>query len=155
MCCHYHRLGVGGASRIAEVEFKGYRQFASRAVRVLHGLYIMGRYIEFFGLSSVVLSPNTARDARATRKAQDKRTGHINGTTPLPTVTKKTTLSSSNDDETMSLPPALLNLVDQAKDALWALTACVTHQQRSISTGGPVLHVSVPTSSALLLPSFG
>ena len=45
----------------------------------------------------------------------------------------------SNDDGTMSLSPTLLNLVDQAKDALWAVTACIiklysTHQQRSRST---------------------
>jgi len=61
MCCHYHRLGVRGASRIAEVEFKGYRQLARRVVRALHGLCIMGRYIEFFGFLG--FSPDAARDA--------------------------------------------------------------------------------------------
>jgi len=44
-----------------EVEFKGYRQLARRDVRVLHGLYIMRRYIELFGFS--VFSPDAVRDA--------------------------------------------------------------------------------------------
>jgi len=61
MYCHYHRLGVRGTSRIAEVEFKGYRQLAKRDVRVLHGLSMMGRYIEFFGF--LVYSSDAARDA--------------------------------------------------------------------------------------------
>ena len=43
---------------------------------------------------------------------------------------------SSNGDGTMSLPPALLNLVDQAKDALWALTACVFHPSAKVKING-------------------
>ena len=36
----------------------------------------------------------------------------------------------------MSLPPALLNLVDQAKDALWALTACIFHPSAKVKVNG-------------------
>ncbi|KAF9649879.1 other/NAK protein kinase [Thelephora ganbajun] len=36
----------------------------------------------------------------------------------------------------MSLPPALLNLVDQAKDALWALTACIFHPSAKVKING-------------------
>jgi hypothetical protein len=46
------------------------------------------------------------------------------------------TLFSPNDDETMSLPPALLNLVDQAKDALWAVTACIFHPSARVKING-------------------
>ena len=36
----------------------------------------------------------------------------------------------------MSLPPALLNLLDQAKDALWAVTACVLHPSAKVKVNG-------------------
>ena len=45
-------------------------------------------------------------------------------------------LFSSNDDGTMSLPPTLLHLVDQAKDALWALTACIFHPSARVKING-------------------
>ena len=69
--------------------------------------------------------------------AQHKHTGHINGTTLLPAATKNIkALFFSNDDGQMSLPPALLNLVDQAKDALWALTACIFHPSAKVKING-------------------
>jgi hypothetical protein len=36
----------------------------------------------------------------------------------------------------MSLPPALLNLLDQAKDALWAVSACMFHPSAKVKVNG-------------------
>ena len=76
------------------------------------------------------------RPCDVTRWAQHQRTGYKTIDTAASAQDKTKPPSPRTTTETMSLPPALLNLVDQAKDALWAVTACMFHPSAKVKVNG-------------------
>ena len=97
-------------------------------------LFILGIFA-FRSLPEIPARRSTRRPGDPNGSAQVRRIQKRNDTASDCDQTNKALLSS-NDSGQMSLPPALLNLVDQAKDALWALTACIFHPSAKVKING-------------------